>query len=73
MQARAKEIEEKSGTFDPLKHFTQQKHTTVVPAEGSFELPDLVTSKYEVYETLARAYRLLATLSGDAKLAEFVV
>ena len=57
--------------LDPQKHFTQQKRTTVVTSGGTFELPDIVTSKFEAYDSLARVYGLYMTLSHDPKLLEF--
>ena len=57
--------------LDPEQHFTQQKQISVVAAGDAFVLPDITTSRFEAYDTLARVYSLYATLSGDAKLAEF--
>ncbi|MDA1050033.1 MAG: hypothetical protein O3C40_06085 [Planctomycetota bacterium] len=57
--------------LDTKRHFTQQKQVSVVDQGGQFVLPDIATSRFEAYDTLARVYSLYATLSGDAKLAEF--
>ena len=57
--------------LDPKRHFTQQKQISVVGKGEQFVLPDITTSRFEAYDTLARVYSLYATLSGDAKLAEF--
>lgn len=57
--------------LDPARHFTQQKQVSIVLQDGEFVLPDIVTSRFQSYDTLARVYTLYATLSHDAKLAEF--
>jgi len=57
--------------LDPQKHYTQQKRISVVKPGDNFVLPDITTSRFETYDTLARVYSLYATLTGDAKLAEF--
>lgn len=57
--------------LDPQKHFTQQKHTTIVHAGESLELADITTSKLEPFDSLARVYGLYVTLSRDPKLIEF--
>ena len=57
--------------LDPQKHFTQQKRTTVVGSGENFKLPDIATSKFEPYDSLARVYALYATLSHEPKLVEF--
>ena len=57
--------------LDPQEHFTQQKQITVIGEGDVFVVADLGSSRFEMYDTLARIYGLYATLSGDAKLAEF--
>jgi len=57
--------------LDAAKHFTQQKQTSVVEGGDKFVLEDISSSKFEAYDSLARVYSLFATLSNDAKLAEF--
>jgi hypothetical protein len=57
--------------LDPEEHFTQQKQISVIAKGDEFVLPDITTSKFEAYDSLARVHSLYATLSGDAKLAEF--
>jgi len=57
--------------LDTNRHFTQQKRVSVVGKGEPFVLPDIATSRFEAYDTLARVYSLYATLSGDATLAEF--
>lgn len=57
--------------LDPQKHFTQQKQISIVPAGQTFTLNDIATSKFEMYDSLARVYGLYRTLNPDLKLAEF--
>lgn len=57
--------------LDPHGHFTEKKQTTVLAAGEKLTVEDITTSMVERYDTLASVHRLLATLSGDAKLAEF--
>ncbi len=57
--------------FDPEKHFTQQKHISILKKGDAFTLSDISTARFENYDSLAKVYGLYATLSGDAKLAEF--
>ncbi|MCO6456975.1 MAG: hypothetical protein J5I93_16875 [Pirellulaceae bacterium] len=57
--------------LDPQQHFTQQKQISVVGGGQPLTLRDITTSRFEVYDSLARVYGLYMTLSGDAHLAEF--
>lgn len=57
--------------FDTKKHFTQQKHISILKKGDEFTLSDISTAKFENYDSLAKVYHLYATLSGNAKLAEF--
>ncbi len=57
--------------LDPAKNFTQQKQISVVGAKKTFEVDDITSARFELYDSLPRVYALYATLSGDAKLAEF--
>ena len=57
--------------LDTKQHYTQQKRTSVVAAKKKFVLDDITSSRFELYDSLAKVYGLYATLSGDAKLAEF--
>ncbi|MEK7470009.1 MAG: hypothetical protein AAB074_21790 [Planctomycetota bacterium] len=57
--------------LDAEKHFSEKKQVTVLSAGQPLEIADITTSKTEVYDTLARVYRLFATLSGNAELAKF--
>jgi hypothetical protein len=57
--------------LDPKQHFTQQKRISIVKQSEVFDLADIVTSKFETYDSLQRVYALYATLSHDAHLQEF--
>ena len=57
--------------LDPARHFTQQKQVSVVEPGKAFVIEDAEGSRFESYDSLAKVYRLYATLSKDAKLAEF--
>ena len=58
-------------SFESTKHFTERKQIDVVEGNQNFEIADISTSTVEPYDTLAKAYTLYATLSGNANLAEF--
>ena len=57
--------------LDPTKHFTQQKHISVIPAGQQFRLQDMTTSRFTAYDSLAGVYDLFQTLTGDRNLAKF--
>ncbi|MDB5306990.1 MAG: hypothetical protein JWO38_1192 [Gemmataceae bacterium] len=57
--------------LDPAGHFTQQKQVSVLTPGRPFVLNDVVGSRFEAYDSLAKVYGLYATLSKDPKLAEF--
>lgn len=57
--------------IDPDGHFTEQKNVTPLDGGESLLIEDITTSKIEVYDSLAKAYRLLLTISDDATLREF--
>jgi len=57
--------------LDPEKHYAQKKLITAVPAQQPFEIADITSSRFELYDTVGKVYTLYTTLSGDAKLAEF--
>jgi hypothetical protein len=57
--------------LDPDTHYTEQKRISVVKGGDAFRLDDITTSKIEAYDTLAKVYRLYATLNPNPTLAEF--
>ncbi len=58
-------------SLDPQQHFTQQKRITILTTGGTLVLPDITSTKFESYDSLARVYGLYTTLNPDPKLAEF--
>ena len=57
--------------LDPARHFTQQKQTSTLAAKQPFTIADAASSRFEMYDSLAKVYSLYNTLSHDPKLAEF--
>jgi hypothetical protein len=57
--------------LDPLKHFTQQKQVSVLQTGKDFVLADVVGSRFQAYDSLAKAYSYYSTLSKNPTLTEF--
>lgn len=57
--------------FDPEQHFTQQKQISVLREGDQFVIDDVTTSRFEIYDSLAKVYNLYGALSKNAALAEF--
>jgi hypothetical protein len=57
--------------LDPARHFTQQKQVSVLQPGQAFTLADVVGSRFQAYDSLAKAYAFYATLSKDPSLTEF--
>lgn len=57
--------------LDPKKNFAEQKVITPVAANTTATIDDVTTARFERYDTVAKAYRLLATLNADATFGEF--
>jgi hypothetical protein len=57
--------------LDPQKGYAEQKRVTPVAANTSVTVSDVTTARFESYDTVAKAYRLLATLNADATFVEF--
>ncbi|MEI8121655.1 MAG: hypothetical protein WCI20_06360 [bacterium] len=57
--------------LDPRKNFAEQKRITPVAANTKATIGDVTTARFERYDTVAKAYRLLSTLNGDASFSEF--
>ena len=57
--------------LDTARHFTQQKQISVVGRDDQLVLPDIATSQFETYDSLARVYALYATLNPSSTLQEF--
>ena len=57
--------------FDSEQHFTQQRLISVVRPPQAFEMPDVTTGRYEVYDSLRRVHALYGTLANNPTLDEF--
>jgi len=57
--------------LDPKKSYAEQKRITAVGEKDRATIGDVTTARFEAYDTVAKVYRLLTTLSADATLAEF--
>ncbi|HRU18937.1 MAG TPA: hypothetical protein P5125_01140 [Kiritimatiellia bacterium] len=57
--------------LDPQKSYAEQKRVTAVAAKESVTIEDVTTARFERYDTVAKVYRLLATLNPDATFGEF--
>ncbi|HNX33654.1 MAG TPA: hypothetical protein PKM57_03440 [Kiritimatiellia bacterium] len=60
-----------SDGFDPKKAYAEQKLVTPVQAKAGVTVGDVTTARFEIYDTVAKVYRLLATLNPDATFGEF--
>ena len=57
--------------LDPKKAYAEQKLITPVQEKADVTVGDVTTSRFEIYDTVAKIYHLLATLSPDATFGEF--
>ena len=57
--------------LDPAKTYSEQKLITPLAAKGTLTIADAATARFESCDTVAKTYRLLATLGGNPTLAEF--
>ena len=57
--------------LNPTRHFTQQKQVTIVPKGQEFAIADVVGSRFQTYDSLAKVYSFYSTLSKNATLTEF--
>ncbi len=60
-----------AGGLDPAKAFSEQKLIALVQPKGSLTINDATTARFETYDTVAKAYRLLATLGANPTFEEF--
>ena len=60
-----------SAGLEPAKTYAEQRLITPIPAKGGLEIADATTARFETYDTVAKAYRLLATLGGNPTFEEF--
>ncbi len=57
--------------LDAKKHFTEQKKISTLLKDESFSLRNSAPSRYNIYDTLSKAYDLMLTLSNNDTLAKF--
>ncbi len=57
--------------LDPAKPYSEQKLITPLTAQGGLTIADATTARFELCDTVAKAYRLLATLGGNPTFEEF--
>lgn len=57
--------------LDPKKRFARKKEITFVDEDKTFEITDIATGEFELYDNIPNVYRLFTSLTNDAKLAEF--
>jgi hypothetical protein len=59
-------------SLDGKVHFTQQKRISLIPADGTLVIPDITSTRFEVYDNIPQIFSLYATLGSDSeKVAEF--
>jgi len=52
-------------------HFSEKKQITLLPEGGELQIADITTSKLELYDSLARMWRLYSALSSHPHLTTF--
>lgn len=57
--------------LDSKEHFTQQKQISVLAPKQTFILEDMLSSRFEAYDHLAKVYGLYNTLSNNPTWVEF--
>ena len=57
--------------LDPAQHYAQQKQVSVLSPGNSLVIQDILSSKFETYDSLSRVYNLYSTLSKNSNLAKF--
>jgi hypothetical protein len=60
-----------AGPLDPDARFSETRRIQTLAPGESITLDDVRTSRLELYDSLAKAYRLYVTLSNDDTLREF--
>ncbi len=58
-------------SLDPGNHFSQRQQVSLLQPGKPFVIADGSASRFEMYDSLAKVYRLYLTASLDPKLAEF--
>lgn len=67
---KTRELRQVQG-FDPEKHFGEQKKATSLTAGETFELEDMTTSEFQIYDALKKVYDFMMTAKEDPTLREF--
>lgn len=57
--------------LDPARTYAEQRIVTPLPAKAKLTIADATTARFETIDTVAKAFRLLSTLSTNATLEEF--
>jgi hypothetical protein len=57
--------------FDLDQHFTEQKRISMLQTGETLLLPDITTTRFEIYDTIEKVFDLLRTISNDSVLTEF--
>jgi hypothetical protein len=57
--------------LDPAKHFTQQKQVSIVPPGEPLVIPDVVGSRFQMYDSLPKVFAFYSTLTKNPQLTEF--
>jgi hypothetical protein len=57
--------------LDPARTYAEQRIVTPVQAKAKLAIADATTARFETIDTVAKAFRLLSTLAGNATLEEF--
>ena len=57
--------------LDPEKRYARKKEITLVDKDKTFDITDIATGEFELYDNLPNVYRLFTSLRNDSKLAEF--
>jgi len=59
------------GGLDVAKSYSEQKLITPVTSKGGLVIADATTARFEICDTVAKAFRLLATLGANPTFEEF--
>ena len=60
-----------TNALDPKRHFTEQEQVTLLKKGNTLKIPDILNSKFEVYDHLGAVHRYFLTLKNDLTLREF--
>lgn len=57
--------------LNPEGHYIEKSNVSLVAADETFHLENLVTSRFEIYDTLDKVFGLFMSISGSETLNEF--